>query len=251
MPPPPEITLGPLTQRMLSGSVWSDATPFPAWQGWADDAESILRFLETQRVLDQFMPRLHAREWEGAFAEARVGYFFQQQGFQVLGWEPRAVPDHPGDIEIQWPDTDVMFVEVKGPGWEGELTIEERAAGRKQEPKYQNNDFRSVGSVDAVLKAIDKALPKFASDRGNVVAVADDLFFSPLEIPEPLLGAIVDYVKDADYSLVSGVLLLQAIKPTDHPVEYRHYFIANPMAHHPVPTVVIDHLIAGNWHERF
>ena len=86
---------------LIDRSAWSASSVFPSGQEWADDTERILGFLEAQGVLETFLPRLLAREWEGAFAEARVGYFFKRNGFKVLNWEPMKVPDRPGDIDIQ------------------------------------------------------------------------------------------------------------------------------------------------------
>ena len=121
MPPPADVHLGPRTRLLIDRSAWSASSVFPSGQEWADDTERILGFLEAQGVLETFLPRLLAREWEGAFAEARVGYFFKRNGFKVLNWEPMKVPDRPGDIDIQWMETEPIFVEVKGPGWKGEL----------------------------------------------------------------------------------------------------------------------------------
>ena len=116
---------------MVEGSVWLDKSVFPAHQEWADETEKVLAFLESQGVLDSMMSRLTARESErdGALAEARTGFFFSRNGFRIVEWEPEAVMGRPGDLEIQWRDTPTIFVEVKGPGWEGELSDEEIRAG--------------------------------------------------------------------------------------------------------------------------
>lgn len=132
-------------------------------------------------MFERFLPRLRARESErdGALAEARTGFFFQRNGFRIVAWAPEAVLDRPGDMEVQWQDTEPVFVEVKGPGWEGELSAEEIRAGRRFLPKYINAEGRAVGPVARVVSAVDKALPKFAPDRINLVVVVDDLFVSP------------------------------------------------------------------------
>jgi len=134
MPPPSAVALGPLTRTLLDESVWSAESHFPARQEWADDTERVLTFLRDEGALEGFRARLRAREWEGAFSEARVGFFLWRNGFRILKWEPRAVADRPGDIDVQYEQTEPLFVEVKGPGWEGELTDEERKRGRNSQP---------------------------------------------------------------------------------------------------------------------
>jgi hypothetical protein len=106
-------------------------------------------------------------------AEARAAFFFHRNGFQILRWEPEEVPDHPGDLDIQWQESEPIFVEVKGPDWEGELTEAERVAGRTSLPKYINAEGRAIVPQERVLYAITRALPKLAEQRANLVVVVD------------------------------------------------------------------------------
>ena len=151
MPPPSEINLGSLTQTVLDGAVWRNESEFPAFQTWADEVERVFSFLVAQNVFERFLPRLRARERDGALAEARAGFFFHRNRFHILDWEPIAVPNRPGDIEIQWQDGEPLFIEVKGPGWEGELSPEEIRSGRQHLPKYVNAEGRAVGPTERVL----------------------------------------------------------------------------------------------------
>jgi hypothetical protein len=250
MPPPADVHLGPRTRRLIDRSVWSASSVFPSGQDWADDTERILAFLEAQGVLDAFLRRLLAREWEGAFAEARVGYFFKCNGFKILEWEPLEVPDHPGDIDIQWMDSEPIFVEVKGPGWEGVLAPEVRN-DRKLLPKYINGEARFVDTAGPLVRTIDKAIPKFSAARTNIVAIVDDLFISPLELPLDFLEAkITHHLTKTECARVGGVLFLYPVKVIDRPLEYRHYFIGNSAAGRPLPDPVMQGLIAGNWRDR-
>jgi hypothetical protein len=250
MPPPPGVKLGPLTRALLDESVWSSESLFPAWQEWADDAENVLSFLREQGVLDAFRARLRAREWEGAFAEARVGFFLSKMNFRVLAWEPEAVKDRPGDIDVQYGDTEPIFVEVKGPGWEGELTHEERKRGRSALPKHVDMEARAIDSIGPSLYAVDKAIPKFDSARCNMVAINDDLFRSPVELPKGWLdGSVLEHLKQPRCSCVGGVLFLYVVKESGGPVEYRHHFIANPTAGRPLPEAMVRSLVEANWHD--
>ncbi|MDP2605534.1 MAG: hypothetical protein Q8S00_23580 [Deltaproteobacteria bacterium] len=248
MPPPAEVKLGPLTRTVLDGAVWRDESKYPAFQVWADEAERLFAFLEAQGVFKRFLPRLRAREREktAALAEARAGFFFHRNGFRILRWEPEEVPGHPGDLDLQWQESEPIFVEVKGPDWEGELTEAERRAGRKDLPKYINAEARAIAPQDRVLYAITKALPKLAERRANLVVVVDDLFVSPVELPKEYLTAVLaTALADPACRFLGGVFLLSPVTYGGF-VEYRKYFVPNVDAAHPLPDVVRQGLAAGN-----
>ena len=90
MPPPDEVNLGPRTKDILARSTWSHANPYPAHQSLADECEELLAFLDSEGVFNQFLPRLSANEWEGAFAEARSAFYLKGRGFKITDWQPRA-----------------------------------------------------------------------------------------------------------------------------------------------------------------
>jgi hypothetical protein len=146
MPAPDEVILGPLTRLVVGNAKWRESSQYPAFQVWADEAERLFAFLEAQSMFERFLPRLCAREREktAAMAEARTGFFFHRNGFRILRWEPEEVKDHPGDLDIQWRNCEPIFVEVKAPDWEGELTERERHEGRKDLPKYINAEGRAI-----------------------------------------------------------------------------------------------------------
>ena len=248
MPPPNHVVLGPLTRTVLTRASWREETEFPAHQSWADESERVLSFLEAAGVLGRFLPRLCAREWEGAFAEARAAFFFKRNGFRILAWEPEAVPGRPGDLELQWRDTEPIFVEVKKPGWEGELTREQLQAGRTRLPKYMNNDARAVDPIERVTFAIDKALSKFSPTRINLAVIVDDLFLSPTELPRVFReGRLKQELGRSEFKLVSAVLMLNPASYADEgSVEYRKYFLPNPAAIRPIPDAVNQGLLNGN-----
>lgn len=248
MPPPNDVNLGPRTRALLNRSTWSERSEYPAHQAWADECEQILSFLEVEDVFEQFLPRLSTGEWEGALAEARAAFFFKRNGFKITSWQPRAKPQIPGDLEIQWMDTEAIFVEVKGPGWEGELTPDEIAAQRQHQPKYIQAEARPIDAFERVSYAIGKAVPKFETTRANLVVVVDDFFFSPLEGPKVFLETRVGKIlNDPKFTIVSAVLLLKPISYSAKPgVQYLQYFYPNPRALRPLPDTVRDGLLAGN-----
>ena len=53
------MRLGSFTQRMLSEARWKGTREedFPSDQVWADDIESVLRFLEDQNQIERFWPQ--------------------------------------------------------------------------------------------------------------------------------------------------------------------------------------------------
>ncbi|HEY7291517.1 MAG TPA: hypothetical protein VH583_16890 [Vicinamibacterales bacterium] len=248
MPPPNDVELGPLSRALVARATWRERTEYPAHQCWADELEQLLCFLEAEGVLDQFMPRLSNNEWEGALAEVRTAFYFKRNGFKITDWQPRAKPEIPGDLEIQWRDTERIFVEVKGPGWESELSKEEFKAKRQFQPKYINAEARAIDAYRGVEYAIKKALPKFVDSRPNLVVVVDDFFFSPLEGPKVFLESrIPKILADANYAIVSAVFLLKSIKySAKQDAEYLQYFCPNPRATHPLPEAVSVGLAAGN-----
>jgi hypothetical protein len=224
MPPPRSVNLGDLTRRILERAVWSKQSLFPAHQPWADDFERLLGLAADHGVLEALFPRLIAREYEGVIAELRVAYFLSRLGFTLSSWQPVAVVGRPGDLEIVAPDGSHIFVEVKGPGWESELSAEEIDLGRQREPKFIDLEARAVDSIGPTLRAIDKALPKLSPDRSNVVAIAENLYISPVDLPREWLQAEVDRcLADPIRAAVSGVLLLAVDLPGPE-VRYRSYF---------------------------
>ena len=250
MPPPDEVRLGPLTRTVLERAVWREYSEYPASQVWADEAERLFTFLTAQDVFQRFLTRLCAREREktAAIAEARAGFFFYRNGFRILRWEPEEVTGRPGDLDVQWRDSEPIFIEVKAPDWEGELTEAERDAGRKDLPKYINAEGRVVDPQQRVTYAIGKALPKLAEHRANLVVVVDDLFLSPVEndMSKKLLRhAVEKYLADQECRLVGGVFVLNPASDGQF-VEYRKYFVPNTASTRPLPGAVAEGLSVGN-----
>jgi hypothetical protein len=170
-----------------------------------------------------------------------------------LKWEPQEPGKNPGDLEIQWKETEPIFVEVKGRDWQGELSKDELRAKRQDQPKYINADARFVapdrrhsGQCERI-GALENALPKLAPNRCNLVVVVDDLFLSPTENPrefvEPRIRKALK--EDPKYALVGAVFLLNAVSYLAREgVEYR--FIPNESATKPLPQAVVDGLMLSS-----
>lgn len=244
MPPPKDVKLGPLTRTIIDNAVWTSSSTFPSNQGWSDEFEKILTFLESQGQFKRFFSRLCARERDGALAEARAGFFFHRNGFQILKWEPEAMPGIPGDIEISWYNTEALFLEVKNPTWEGELLEEEIKSGRTKLPKYLHAESRAIDPFERVMFVVGKSLRKFCNNRVNLAVVVDNLFVSPLEMPTDIVfERIVNELANPDYKNVSGAFLLNPVSYGGD-VEYRALFVSG--IGKPLPDLVKDAFLKEN-----
>jgi hypothetical protein len=220
MAPPKHVKLGALTKRILEGAKLINRDEFPAHQEWADEIEQVLVFLDREGQFKRYLSRLRSKERDAALAESRFAFFLHNAGFRIKDWAPESTTGCPGDLEVQFGYFEPLFVEVKQPGWGSELQQSEISAGRSQEPKYQNADARSVSPERNVNYSIQKALNKFDPARINLVAIADDLFLSPLKLPRDIVESQVRKVlANSDYSAVSGVMLLSP-ESSGNNVEY-------------------------------
>jgi hypothetical protein len=114
-----DVSLGPLTKRVCQCAPWTGSDQFPANQAWADDFEHVLEYLNSQGQFERFLRILQGglSQRDGAVAEARAAYYFARKGFDIVSWEPPGGSRSIGEFEICWQKDDLVFVEVKGPGW--------------------------------------------------------------------------------------------------------------------------------------
>jgi hypothetical protein len=224
MASPPEVKLGPLTSQIAADARWLPQDEFPSRQNWADDVERLLEFLVTQGQFDALLPRLrdmNAEHRDATLAEIRVAKCLVDSGFEIIEWEPTTVPGRPGDLSVRLAAEDgapPIFVEVKAPGWAGELTKRmgtlpkaerTKIIERVKRKKYINTEARFVDPASAVTDVIMRnAVPKLAPDRPNLVAVVDDLFLSPLESPVGV-SRISEALVDQRLQTVGGVFLFR------------------------------------------
>jgi hypothetical protein len=234
---------------VLDGAAWRGTSVYPASQPWADELERLLAFLAAQGQFERFLSRLRGKEsqLEGALAEIRLAYFLHRNGFAILEWEPVAVEGRPGDLSVSWQRGAPIFVEVKGPGWESELTADELKGARKGQGKYVDSEVRSVNSVDSVLRAIDKCLPKLAIGRANLVVIVDNLHISPTSIPDEWLkSSVQQHISRPSGQAVSGVFFLRPELYHGAPLEYFYRFVNNPAPSAPLPDDVLKGWLAAN-----
>lgn len=243
-----DIRLGRLMRMICAGAEWESEDEFPAWQCWADECEQILTFLESQGQFGRFLPRLRGRAKERtcAMSEARVAWWFHRNGFRINQWEPRATTK-PGEIEIVWADQPPIFVEVKTRTFGAELTKEEIAAGRQHQPRYEEQPKgRWIDNDEQVICAANKASPKFAADRPNLLVVAEHLFVSPIDLSDPEF--IQASINKPGFDPLGAILCFDAVSRGEV-IEYRTVFIENPRAAGKpwqIPEPVAEGLRAGN-----
>ena len=166
----------------MDGAAWRGKNAFPSSQVFCDEVERLLAFALAQDRFAAYLPRLRGRwnQFESASAELRVAFYLHRNQFRVKKWEPpgaRGVHGE-GEFSVAGPSGVLVFVEVKSPGWEGEVSEEERRSGRLEQPKHLFCEARAVGPWWKVQRAVEKSYKKFCADAPNLVIVSDDLFVS-------------------------------------------------------------------------
>jgi hypothetical protein len=164
-------------------------------------------------------------------AEARTGRFLRDHQFQILEWEPASATGFPGDLLVQLGESASIFVEVKAPDWQGELTSEERLGVRKQHGKFLHAEARAVGLCEMPLRVIEEnALKKFTHDRPNLAVVVDDLFSSPAEARGVIEWQIDQFFRKPEVQCLGGILFLLVECPAGRGVRYISNFYDNRAA---------------------
>jgi hypothetical protein len=151
---------------------------FPSSQLWADEIERVLSYAHAQGKFDEYLGALrgNASQRDSAIAELRVAFYFHRNQHPVIQWKPIGADGNEGEYLIRAPGPENVFVEVKAPGWEGELSEQERKAGRAKQEKHINAEARAIAPWERIQFSIDKAYKKFLPATKNLLVVADDLF---------------------------------------------------------------------------
>jgi hypothetical protein len=234
---------------MANRARWRKQEQFPSKQVWANEIERVLAHLCAQNQFARFLPRLrdNARARNAALAEARVAFFLFCNGFRIVEWEPPASDGHIGEFNIQWTRGPMIFVEVKAPDWQGELSSDELRGGRKKLGKYVDLELRFSDPLDQPTRVIEtNAVPKLPRNQPSIVVIADDLFISPISTHTRRTRIDSLFAKPENNSL-GGVLFFKA-EEYRNDVEYTIRFHANSHATAgcQVPADVAKGLIASS-----
>ncbi|HMX42780.1 MAG TPA: hypothetical protein PKB12_03590 [Elusimicrobiota bacterium] len=195
---------------------------------WRVEISEWLRYINEKNQSERFIPRLtplRPRQRDETLAEIYSAFFIERVlRYPVIDWERKTVGGRDVDLVVQ-SGVNEIYCEVKSPGWESELTDEEKKSTRKEKPKYINAEARSFAPWLAIRSAVKKATPKFINGKQNLVIVNDDLFISPasldyqsqhnVDIALRYSGSTIYggekglFCQDA-YRIVGGVLLIQS-----------------------------------------
>lgn len=254
------ISHGLLTQQLLSGANRRGADGFPGPQVWADDVEQVLTFLKRENRLPIFLSVIqkakNPQHRDAQLAEARSGFFFSKNGFQILEWEPIGEGNKTGDILVSFGESISIFVEVKQPSWRFELMpmqcseknrLPKNEKLRRYERAKQNKflpgvcEGRSVDPRAVVMDVVRRNALKKLTDRcPNLAMSVDDCNISAVGFP-----GLAEYVAqefiypnhDPDdpedvftYERLGGVLFLRPEAEGTGNVEYKVDFVENPLA---------------------
>ncbi len=237
--PPDHVHIDSLVATVRDGARWRDEKAFPSHQKFSDEVEKVLAFAVAQDRFAAYLPRLRGRwnQFESALAELRVAFYLHRNQFRVQNWEPvgaRGVPGE-GEFSVAGPSGVLVFVEVKSPGWEGEVSEEERRSGRLKQPKNLYCEGRWVAPWQKVQSAVAKAYKKLRSDNPNLLIVADDFFVSLQHDTDMQVGAALYAARtegcfsDRRYENLGGIGIFW-IEQNDREIWYGMRLFLNPHA---------------------
>jgi hypothetical protein len=245
-----------LSERLLREAGWAGKDAYPAHQEFLVELEGLLGFVQAHNRLNSFWPRLTSarpQERDDAVQEIRVARFLTANGFPVAQWEPPGKGRFIGEFSVHAPPSKPVFLEVKSPGWQGQLSQEERDAGRAQQEKYQGIEGGADDPWRAIRMSIRKAYPKFHSDQPNLLVIADDRFMPlatwgdlPAEQALFIRGTALEevgYFTTREFENLSGVGLFKAESVVGQGLNYTFFLYTNPMAR--AETVLPDAFIAA------
>jgi hypothetical protein len=232
------------SKRLLREARWAGKDAYPAHLEYSIELEGLLGFIQGHNQLALFWPRLtspRTHERDETLQEIRVGRFLTMHGFPIAKWEPPGKDNLIGEFSVQsLPGPDV-FVEIKSPGWEGELTQEQRDAGRAKQEKYQYLEGGAVGPAQKLRMSVRKAYPKFLPTQPNLLVIADDLFVplatwgdlpaeQALFLKSTILEGEAGYFTSMRFENLGGVALFKAELPLGEALRYEFLLYPNPMA---------------------
>jgi hypothetical protein len=240
-----------LSERLLREARWVGKDSYPTSPQYSAELEGLLGFLQAHNRIDSFWPRLTAprpQERDDALQEIRVARFLTSNGFPVVQWEPPGYGNLIGEFSVQALPSPPVFVELKSPGWEGQLSQERRDAGRAKQEKYQSLEGGADDPWRAIRRTVQKAYPKFLPSQPNLLVIADDRFvplatWGDLPVQQALFqtGTILEdeagYFTTRNFQNFGGVALFKAEiqmelipETAEKPLRYEFLLYPNPMA---------------------
>jgi hypothetical protein len=171
------MRLGPVAKKLINPDAWTGGYPGPP--AYVRELDALLHFANQNGYLGRFVLNLEARDRQRdkALNELRLAYLFKSFGFGISEWDPPGANGKRGEFMLSWPDESSVFVEIKSPGWESELSPAQLDAGLAKLPKYDVWKGGAVGNWQAVHRCIssEKTYPKFLPTQPNLLIMSDDL----------------------------------------------------------------------------
>jgi hypothetical protein len=233
-------SFGPIARRLICPDRWSDK--YPAWPAYAAELDALLTFCDQEGRLSQYVPRLESKsaQRDEALEELRVAYWLHHNGFLIIQWEPPGLNGKVGEYLVHTPEQKTVFVEVKSPGWEGEISHDERKAGRTRQPKHRSGEGGALGNWIPLQKCIasEKTYPKFDPAQPNLLVVADDLKVNLHDCPEHVEIALYNthpgygcmgFFTSSAFANLGGIGIFRAIS-VGRGIEYEFRVFDNPFA---------------------
>jgi hypothetical protein len=241
------VQIGSYTRVMANDAKWRRLDEFPSHQRVADELERLLRFADEIGCFEPRLPRLrgNVRDRSAVLGELLAAFYLHRRGFTILSRDPVGQKGKIGDWSIGFRGGLPLFVEVKAPDWEAELSENERQQGRKGLGKYVDLEARSVAPFEVLMDVIGRnAAPKLLPDTANLIVTADNLFVSIVGMPH-LESRFREWFAKPEFRGVGGILFLRHNESLD-PDRVLIRFEENSFADqgNKLPADVIDHLQA-------
>jgi len=215
---------------------------FPMETTSSDELEKLLEFSDSQNQFERFLGRISKaadNRMDEVVQELRTAFFFYRNGFPICRWEPSGLLGKIGEYSLR-ADRQEVFVEVKSPGWEAELSPEEIKAGRTKQPKYIQGDARAVAPWLQVRDCMKRAYCKFTDAQPNLLVIADDFHMSLTEEDDSqfeialfekttVFNKEAGYFANSSYERLGGIGIFSVRLTTDG-LAYAYKGITNPFS---------------------
>jgi hypothetical protein len=257
----PKLIVGPHTLQLMSDATWAGQDNFPFRQQDADEMERVLNFFDREKQPRKLAAVKHANnpiKRDELLAEIRAAYFLHRSGFNILQWEPPGERTKDGNLKggeftASLGSTGAIFVEVKCPGWQGE--IEQMIKGmndqkhegvghlknRRKQPKFipkLSGGYASGSPLDCMHVVRRNVIPKLKDTCPNLAIIVDNCWASPIwhlslveDVQQELLQPChdpSDPEDNHDYARLSGVLFLTLSPGSSGGIDYDIAFVENP-----------------------
>lgn len=184
----------PLLSVIAQDAAWEGKDDYPAFTDWADRHEKWLGFIDRKGQLARFLPRLRGKptQRDETLAEIGVAHFLEvESDLLILEWEPLGADGKLGEFLVDVGESVPVFIEVKSPGWEGDLLKQGADLARIERPKWLSTQSSSgFADASAIGDSIRKAYPKMTGVVPSLLVVSDDLHLPLSDLIDEVRGVL-------------------------------------------------------------